>query len=35
MTFDCRLVKITGPVVRVLYCPSTQNLVKNPFMKSR
>jgi len=28
MTFDRRVVNMTAPVVRGLYCPSFQNLVK-------
>jgi len=28
MTFDRRLANVTNPVVRGLYCPSTQNLIQ-------
>jgi len=28
MTFDHRLPNIRAPVVRGLYCPSSQNLIK-------
>jgi len=29
MTFDRRLAKVTDPIVRGLYCPTTQNLIQN------
>jgi len=29
MTFDRRLANVTDPVVRGLYCPSTQNRIQN------
>jgi len=28
MAFDRRLANVTDPVVRGLYCPSTQNLIQ-------
>jgi len=28
MTFDRRLDNVTDPIVRGLYCPSTQNLIQ-------
>jgi len=28
LTFDGRIVNITGPLVRGLYCPSSQKLIK-------
>ena len=35
MTFDRSLANITGPLARDLYCLSSQNLIKNTFMKWR
>jgi len=33
MTFDRRLANVTDPVVRDLYCPSTQNLIQKALHK--